>query len=80
MEITPKILFSLIGGFGVIGLLWAVFKFIIISFFENIKNIQNELITAKNDHSQAIGRHCERLDDMEKDISDIVKDCKDKHK
>lgn len=62
IQVSPKIIFYIIGSVSIVGLLWAVFKFIIIKFFENILDTLKELIIAKNDHAdriKAIETSCE---------------------
>lgn len=75
-EFSIKFIISVLGGLGILGILFALFRFIVVKFFENILDTQTELISKKNEHNQKIARHCERLDNIEKDIAEIKSECK----
>jgi len=76
MEITLKLIFSVIGSIGLLGLLYALFRFIIIKFFTTLIETQLELIEAKNDHAKILENHSGRIDRAEKDILEIKKECR----
>jgi len=76
MEISFKHIVSIISFIGVLGLSYALFRFIIIRFFQNILSTQDELIQAKNTAASKLTGHCERLKNIEEDIRDIKTECR----
>lgn len=67
MEISFKIILYAVGSVSIVGLLYALFRRIVLRFFDDKMNAIDELIHAKNDHAL-------KITELSKDIEAIKKD------